>query len=265
MVTPRCFRRIGHTAACLGWALLLQFIASPAFATDTVNVYSIWPESWTKPLFEDFEKATGIKVNSVRFSSRWALARIVMDRDHPPVDVLFGAPVESLAVGVKEGIFESYKPPSFAALSARFRQADGQWTAIADDPLVFMTNSNFIKENNLKVPASWNDLLALPYRNMLRMADARTSDMAVLLIFSILEVNHRDEHKAFRLFEKAAPERAAIYTKISDDGTLPVGLGEAGGGIFFIVDALATQGQRLRCDDHLAGRRHRDGGSKASH
>ena len=90
MATRRCFHRIGHTAAWLGWALLLQFIASPAFATDTVNVYSIWPENWTKPLFEDFEKATGIKVNSVRFSSRWALARIVADKNSPPVDVLFG-------------------------------------------------------------------------------------------------------------------------------------------------------------------------------
>ncbi len=237
MGAPRSFRRIGHAAACLGWALLLQFIASPAFATDTVNVYSIWPESWTKPLFEDFEKATGIKVNSVRFSSRWALARIVMDRDHPPVDVLFGAPVESLAVGVKEGIFESYKPPSFAALSARFRQADGQWTAIADDPLVFMTNSNFIKENNLKVPASWNDLLALPYRNMLRMADARTSDAAVLQIFSVLEVNQRDENKAFRYLKKLRPN-VQRFTKIGDDGALPVGQGDAGGGIFFISDAL---------------------------
>jgi iron(III) transport system substrate-binding protein len=237
---PRCLPWVGRTAAWLGWVLLVLFIASPAFATETVNVYSIWPENWTKPLFEEFEKATGIKVNSVRFSSRWALARIVTDKDHPPVDVLFGGPVETFAAGIKEGIFESYKPPSFAALPAAFRQADGQWTAIAHNPLVFMTNDKFVKENNLKAPASWDELLALPYRNMLQMADARTSDAAVLRIFSILEVNGRDENKAFDYMKRLRSD-VQLYTKSSGGGTVPVGLGDAGGGIFFIDDALATR------------------------
>jgi iron(III) transport system substrate-binding protein len=240
MATPRCFHRIGHTAASIGWALLVQFIASPVFAADTVNVYSIWPENWTKPLFEEFEKATGIRVNSVRFSSRWALARIVADKNNPPVDILFGGRIETFATGVRDGIFESYKPPSFDVLSARFRQADGQWTAIADDPLVVMTNNKFVKENKLKAPASWNDLLALPYRNMLQMADARTSEAAVLRIFSILEVNSRDENKAFDYMKTLRPN-VQFYTKTNAGGTLPVGLGQVGGGIFFISDALDTQ------------------------
>ena len=226
-----------------------------------MNVYSIWPENWTKPLFEDFEKVTGIKVNSVRFSSRWALARIIADKNSPPVDVLFGGRVESFAAGVKEGIFESYKPPSFDVLPARFRQVDGQWTAIADDPLVFMTNNKFVKENNLKAPASWNDLLALPYRNMLQMADARTSDAAVLRIFSILEVNGRDENKAFDYMKKLR-SNVQFYTKTNAGGTLPVGLGEVGGGIFFIVRRVGYPGQRLRRDDQCPEGRHRYGGRR---
>jgi iron(III) transport system substrate-binding protein len=32
-----------------------------------------------------------------------------------------------------------------------------------------------------------------------------------------------------------------VYTKSGGGGTLPVGLGQAGGGIFFIVDALETR------------------------
>ena len=43
---------------------------------DAVNAYSIWPENWARPMFEEFEKATGIKVNFVRFSlGRGARAR----------------------------------------------------------------------------------------------------------------------------------------------------------------------------------------------
>ena len=97
-------------------------------------------------MLQEFEKATGIKVNFLRFSSGEALARVIAEKNNPRVDVLFGGPVETFAAGIKEGIFEPYKSPSFAELPARFKQADGQWTAIADDPLVFMTNAAFLKD-----------------------------------------------------------------------------------------------------------------------
>jgi iron(III) transport system substrate-binding protein len=221
-------------------AVALAAFALAAHAQNTVNVYSIWPENWARPMFEEFEKATGIKVNFVRFSSGEALARVTAEKNNPRVDVLFGGPVETFAAGVSEGLFEPYKSPSFAKLPPRFRHADGQWTAIADDPLVFMTNDKFLKENNLKAPASWNDLLAPQYKNMLQMADARTSGTAVTRIFSVLEVNGRDENKAFDYMKKLRPN-VQLYTKSGGGGTLPVGLGQAGGGIFFIVDALDTK------------------------
>lgn len=223
-----------------GAAALALLAAGAAPAAETVNVYSIWPENWARPMFEEFEKATGVKVNFVRFSSGEALARVIAEKNNPKIDVLFGGPVETHAAGIAEGVFEPYKPPSFARLAPRFRHADGQWVAIADDPLVFMTNNKFLKDHNLQPPASWNDLLAPPYKNMLQMADARTSGTAVTRIFSVLEVNGRDEAKAFDYLKKLRPS-VQLFTKSGGGGTLPVGLGQAGGGIFFIVDALDTK------------------------
>ncbi|HQU47915.1 MAG TPA: ABC transporter substrate-binding protein [Casimicrobiaceae bacterium] len=219
---------------------VLAGAATLAYAQGTVNVYSIWPENWARPMFEEFEKATGIKVNFVRFSSGEALARVTAEKGNPRIDVLFGGPVETFAAGINEGLFEPYKSPSFAKLPARMKHPDGQWTAIADDPLVFMTNSKFLAEHNLKAPASWDDLLAPAYKNMLQMADARTSGTAVTRIFSILEVNGRNEDKAFAYMKKLRPN-VQLFTKSGGGGTLPVGLGQAGGGIFFIVDALDTK------------------------
>src|SRR5215212_3803276 len=105
------------------------FIAAafaPAFAAaaETLNVYSIWPENWARPIFAAFEKATGIKVNFIRFSSGEALARVMAEKNNPRVDVLFGGPVETFAAGAKDGVFEAYKPPSFNALPARFKDKD---------------------------------------------------------------------------------------------------------------------------------------------
>ena len=221
--------------ALVGW-----LVAVTAQAADTVNVYTIWPENYARPMFQEFEKATGIKVNFIRFSSGEALARVIAEKNNPRIDVLFGGPVETFAAGIKEGIFEPYKSPSFAKLPARFKQADGQWTAIADDPLVFMTNAAFLKGKGLKAPASWDDLLDPAYKNQLQMADARTSGTAVTRIFSVLEVNKRDEEKAFAYLKKLR-QNVQVYTKSGGGGTLPVGLGQAGGGIFFIVDALETR------------------------
>src|SRR5262252_4374787 len=228
--------RLARACAALSLLAIALVVPRAAGAAETLNAYSIWPENWARPMFEEFEKATGIKVNFVRFSSGEALARVIAEKNNPRVDVLFGGPVETFAAGIGEGVFEPYKPPSFDKLPARFRQADGQWVAIADDPLVFMTNEKFLKENGLKAPTSWNDLLAPPYKNMLQMADARTSGTAVTRIFSILEVNGRDENKAFEYMKKLRPN-VQLYTKSGGGGTLPVGLGQAGAGIFFIVDA----------------------------
>src|SRR5205807_5662 len=221
-------------------ALAAPFVAGTARAAGTLNAYSIWPENYARPMMEAFEKASGISVKFVRFSSGEALARVIAEKNNPQVDVLFGGPVETFTAGQSKGVFEAYKSPSWSDLPDRFKDKDGLWTAIADDPLVFMTNSSFLKQHNLQPPASWDDLLNPAYKEMLQMADARTSGTAVTRIFSVLEVNGRDETKAFEYMKKLRPN-VQLYTKSGGGGTLPVGLGQAGAGIFFIVDALDTK------------------------
>ena len=221
-------------------AAALPFATRTSKAADTLKAYSIWPENYARPMLEAFEKTTAIKVNFIRFSSGEALARLIAEKNNPQVDVLFGGPVETFTAGEEQGIFEAYTPPSSADLPQRFKSAKGMWTAIADDPLVFMTNGKFLKDKNLQAPASWDDLLNPAYKGMLQMADARTSGTAVTRIFSILQVNGRDEEKAFAYMKKLR-QNIQAYTKSGGGGTVPVGLGQAAGGIFFIVDALFTK------------------------
>lgn len=221
-------------------ALATPFLLRPVSAAEVIRAYSIWPENYARPMLEAFEKATGIHVNFVRFSSGEALARLIAEKGNPQVDVLFGGPVETFTAGEEQGIFEAYIPPSAADLPKRFKSAQGMWTAIADDPLVFMTNTKFLQEHNLKPPASWDDLLNPAYHGQLQMADARTSGTAVTRIFSILQVNNRNEDAAFVYMNKLHQSIQA-YTKSGGGGTVPVGLGQAAGGIFFIVDALFTR------------------------
>ena len=218
----------------------ILFPLTSAYSAENLNAYSIWPENWARPMFEEFEKATSIHVNFIRFSSGEALARIIAEKNNPRVDVLFGGPVETHIAGIKEGIFDPYRPPAFNTLAPRFKDPNGNWVGIADDPLVFMSSNKFLKDNNLKPPASWDDLLNPAYKGMIQMADARTSGTAVTRIFSIIEVFGRDETKAFD-YMKRLRKNVQVYTKSGGGGTIPVGLGQAGAGIFFIVDALKTK------------------------
>ena len=84
---------------------------------------------------------------------------------------------------------------------------------------------------------------------------------AVTRIFSILEVNGRDENKAFAYMKKLRPN-VQLYTKSGGGGTLPVGLGQAGGGIFFIVDALDTKAKGYDVTISFPEGRHRHGGRR---
>jgi iron(III) transport system substrate-binding protein len=136
----------------VGSALATPFITRRALAAEALNAYSIWPENYARPMMEAFEKASGIHVKFIRFSSGEALARVTAEKSNPQIDVLFGGPVETFTAGQGQGIFEPYIPPGAAELPARFKDKDGAWTAIADDPLVFMTNTQFLKQNNLQAP-----------------------------------------------------------------------------------------------------------------
>src|SRR3977135_963086 len=80
-------------------------------AAESLKAYSIWPENYARPMLEAFEKASGIHVNFIRFSSGEALARLLAEKGNPQVDLLFGGPVETFTAGEEQGIFEHYTPP----------------------------------------------------------------------------------------------------------------------------------------------------------
>ncbi len=105
--------------------LATPFIARQAHAAEMLNAYSIWPENYARPMMEAFEKASGIRVKFIRFSSGEALARVTAEKNNPQIDVLFGGPVETFTAGQAQNIFEPYIPPG-AAESAGALQGQGR-------------------------------------------------------------------------------------------------------------------------------------------
>ena len=101
-----------------------------------------------------------------------------------------------------------------------------------------MFNTKFLKDHGLEAPASWEDLTNPAYKNQLQMADARTSGTAMYRILSLIQAMGED--KAYE-YQKKLNENVQVYTKSGAGGALPIGRGQAAGGIFFLVDALEMQ------------------------
>lgn len=205
-----------------------------------LNAYSIMPEKYASQIFAEFTKDTGIKVNFLRFSTGEALARLNAEKNNPQVDVMLGGPADTYAAGVKEGIFEAYRPANSDAIAPQYRDPENYWTGIGLIPLCFLSNTKFLEKNKMQAPTKWADLLDPRYKNNLQMADARTSGTATERIYSLVKVMGEDE--AFK-FQKAMNANVQMYTKSGAGGAMPIATGQCAAGIFYIVDALDIQQQ----------------------
>ena len=220
--------------------LMVAVMAAGAWASGELNAYTIMPEKYASQVFEAFSAETGIKVNFMRFSSGEALARVVAEKNNPQVDMILGGPADTYEAGIKEGVFEAYKPAGAEGIPEKFRSKENYWTGIGIIPLVFLTNSKFLADKGLEAPSSWNDLLDPAYKNGLQMADARTSGTATERIYSLVKIMGEDEAFAY---QKKMHQNIQMYTKSGAGGAMPVATGQAASGIFYIVDALDIQQQ----------------------
>ena len=158
-----------------------------------LNAYTVMPEKYASRIFAEFTKDTGIKVNFLRFSTGEALARLTAEKGNPQVDALLGGPADMYAAAKKEGILEAYRPADSDAIAPEMRDPENYWTGVGVIPLCFLTNTKFLKKNNMEAPTKWADLLDPRYKRNLQMADARTSGTATERIFSLVKIMGEDE------------------------------------------------------------------------
>ncbi len=234
-----CKGRLAWAVLAVGGVLLgLAPQAGPAAEAPVVNVYSIWPEAYAAPIFEQFTKETGIQVKWIRQSSGQILAKVIAEKANPQADVMFGGPAETHVAAVQAGVLEPYASPSAAGIPAAAKDPQNTWLGMARDPLVFMTNTNFLKQHGLKPPSSWADLLNPVYKGQIQFASPQTSGTGVARVATLALLMGED--KAFE-YMKTLDKNVAVYTEHGAGGALPIAIGQAATGTFFIVDALDIQ------------------------
>jgi len=104
-------------------ASLALLIASPAWAQDQVlNLYSARHYSTDEALYNNFTKATGIKINRVDADDAGILARLKAEGAASPADVILLVDAARLYKGEVDGLFQPIKSPMLeAAIPAQYR------------------------------------------------------------------------------------------------------------------------------------------------
>lgn len=155
------------------------------------------PPDWANygTIFADFEKTTGVKINSLNPNGGSAdeLAAIVANKNNTGpqapdiVDVGYGYG----AIGKAAGDYQPYKVSTWdkipdTILGIPAKDPDGYWTGGYYGVMVFLTNTAVVKTP----PANWSDLLNPQYKGEVALfGDPRTSNQAVQAIYAAALAN----------------------------------------------------------------------------
>ena len=137
---------------------------------------------------QEFQKDTGIKVEAVRMSSGEVLGRIRAEKNNPKASVWWGGPADAFIAAKQDGLLEKYQSPNAAKIPAKFKDPDGFWTGIYVGYLGFSSNAKLLKEKNIPVPQTWQDLLRPELKGQVSMANPGASGTAYTLLATIVQL-----------------------------------------------------------------------------
>ncbi len=199
-------------------------------------------EQYAQAVAKAFEAKTGIKTSFVRLSSGEAVARFKAEKDNPQFSVWWAGPADGYIAAKKEGLLEKYVSPNAAKIPALLKDPEGFWTGIYVGSLGFAVNTEYLAKKGLKAPESWEDLLKPEWKGQVAMAHPATSGTAYTMLATIIQLNNRDEAKAYEYMKKLN-QNILQYSKTGAAPGRMAGQGEAGIGIVFSHDTVAFMEQ----------------------
>ncbi|HUX20819.1 MAG TPA: extracellular solute-binding protein, partial [Spirochaetia bacterium] len=114
---------------------------------------------------------------------------------------------------------------------------DWMWSGIYTGAIGFMTNTNFMKKNNVEAPTSWQDLLNPVFKNNVVIAYPYTSGTSYTTYATLIQMYGLEKTLAF--WKQFDTQSIMQYTKSGTGGIPMVGLGEAAVAIGFSHDIVA--------------------------
>ena len=136
-----------------------------------VVVYVSLDELYSRPILDEFEVRTGIRVRA-QYDTEAAkttglVNRILAERGRPRADVFWNNEVAQTIALKKAGLLEAYDSPSREAIPDQFKDADAHWTGFAARARVIIYNTELVSEP----PGSIRDLLSAEWEGRAAIAN----------------------------------------------------------------------------------------------
>lgn len=111
-------------------AVALTTVAPQSFAAEEVNVYSYRQPFLVEPMFNEFTKETGIKVN-VKFAKKGLTEKLVQEGEYSPADVILTTDISRLVDLVNKEVVQPVQSDVISAnIPAQYRDSDNEWFAL---------------------------------------------------------------------------------------------------------------------------------------
>lgn len=188
----------------------------------TLTVYSGREEELVQPLFDMFEKDTGIAVD-VRYGDSAELAATIAEEGgNSPADVFFSQDPGSL--GAVDDELEQLPQETLDRVAARFRDSGGRWVGTSGRTRVLAYNTDALTDD--QVPDSVFDLTNPSWKGKIGIAPTNASFQAFVTAMRLSEGDARTRQWLVDLkqndpktYEKNTPIVEALAT-----GEIEVGL-----------------------------------------
>ena len=182
-------KRAGRSRFFLGLLtgmLAVGMAAAPAAAQKLVLYTASNPEI-EKVILEAFQKThPQIKVEAINLSTGPVVQRAIAEKANPQADVIWMINDVALNQLKTAGVFEPYEPKG-VTVPENFRDPDGFWIAHNATIMAMAVNTKLLKEKNLPVPATWEDLTKPVYKGMISVAAATKSGTGLSIAMTMYD------------------------------------------------------------------------------
>jgi iron(III) transport system substrate-binding protein len=184
-----------------------------------------------------FEAKYGIKTEYWRGDATKVIDRVLTEwrAGKPSFDVVIGAR-GPLALAKPEGVFAKYSPAASANFPAKFKDKDGQLTAMRVTPVGVLYNTELVKSAD--VPKSFDDLLDQKWQGKISMPDPSRHASTAQFLWNMEQIKGEKWIEFARGLAKQRPHLVESYSSVPN----AIVRGESAVGITYVQYAGQTKG-----------------------
>ena len=211
--------------------------------TATILIYSPVNDEYLRKIAAEFEKESGIRVETVKLSAGEMVARVRAEKKSPKASVLYGGSADGYIQAKEEGLLEKYDSPKSAAIPTTLKDPGDYWNGVYVGYIGFVANKALLQQLGVPLPVTWNDLLRPELTGKVLIANPGTAGAAYTMLATLVQM--QGETAAMQYMKKLHGQ-VKEYPKSAVTAVQMVGKGEAAVAVAFLQDAIRLREQGMQ-------------------